>query len=885
MVSLSIVPGHNLRKFERQYSKAVETSASVTLQITKCTTIGPPRIGKSCFKNLLIGVEWDEKEGTASTDIMEAPEWVECYSVEKEGSEQLWQLLPPEQQHGGLLKAVNKLASSSAQPTITHIAAPNAPSPISTTEMTFGPHKELTDGQHEETTAGQDEESTDGPHKEMTDGPPDPESTDTTPTDAPRKPSSATLVTTEPSTAKGPATIWQALKDLSCAYNREELERLLKDEEGKVLGETRLIHFIDTGGQAIYHDVHPVLITSPSIYLVVFSLLDFFQQKSKEDQLEYFRSELIQRPLRSIYTFGTKKTEEKDHLELQPQAPKIFIVGTHLDKISPGDVRKDFLANLHEMISSEIGTKPYRQFVQYDVHGRAFWAVDNTLAGKKQDDEVRQYVSTLRTMVQDKSMEMSVRVPLTWMLLKMVMDGKGERYCRYSDLLKEAHERGYVKEEEDLDTMLRLFHILGLLYHKVPEGYNKENSLVFLDPDSLYSATSYFLMAAKEEIEGRCGGTTKNDPQIQPAEDEICHAAADARQQETDPKIVQRKGVIRRMEDNFESTRHAMERELKKVDDVMTKLDLEPAATTEEVLRGLHAELEDIGRGYMSAPKITKDASTLQDKRQMFIGRLVHSLASAVASVLPKSGAEGDLRHIRKEIKKAMKSIRARYESRSIRSSDMDQFLSILQELRIIAKLSDSDAYIVPAALPELSQPLEFDGSADPILVTVVSQAMMRVCYLPSGLFCCLISELVTALGWTMIPQGRTHVVFQPGEKLTGKVHMTEHESYIEIKMESESPLQELSKTCQEVREQIHECITHVFNTLYSGSTSTAGSKFKESVVWGFQCQAHPSVKSHIAAFQEDEFEYCAKCLIQSSCVQEVEPEELAWFTSELDLD
>ena len=65
---------------------------------------------------------------------------------------------------------------------------------------------------------------------------------------------------------------------------------------------------------------------------------------------------------------------------------------------------------------------------------------------------------------------------------------------------------------------------------------------------------------------------------------------------------------------------------------------------------------------------------------------------------------------------------------------------------------------------------------------------------------------------------------------------MTKHESYIEIKMESESPLQELSKICQEVREQMHKYIIHVFDTLYSGSTSTDGSKLKESVVWGFQC-------------------------------------------------
>ena len=845
--------GHDLREFEEHYSRAVETSASVTLQITKCTTIGPPRIGKTRLKNLLIGQEWDMEGGTASTDIMEAPEWVECYSVEGEGAEQLWKLLPTEQQHGGLLKAVRKLTSSGACPTSTPRVAPTPhPTP---TMLSAASHTEMTDGLVESKL------------------------TDVTPIDSPPRPGAVTH-TAEPSDAKGPATVWQALRDLSCAYNQEELERLLKDKEGKVLGETRLIHFIDTGGQAIYHDVHPVLITSPSVYFVVFSLKDFFE-KTNKGKLDYFRSELIQRPLRSIYTFGTKKTLEKDHLELQMQSPKIFIVGTHLDQVTPGKISEDFLLELHKMISTEIGTKPYRQFVQYDTHGRAFWAVDNTQAGKKQDDEVRQYISALRTMVQDKSMEMSVRVPLPWLLLKMVMDGKGERYYRYSELLKEARVRGYVKEKEDLDTMLRLFHILGLLYHKVPKGYEKEDSLVFLDPDSLYSATSYFLMAAKEEIQGSHEATRTNDPHIQPAKAEVCadnSANADATEQlKLDPKrIVQQQRVIRRMEDNVKSIKDDVEGVLKKVEDIMTKLNQEPTM----VLRILHAQLVRIGQEYITAPKMTTDASSLKDKRQLFIGRLVHSLASAVASVFPESETVGD---IRKEIEKAEKNIRAQYESRFIGSSDMDQFLAILSELRIIAKLNESDVYVVPAALPKL-QPLVVTGSVDPILVTVVSQAMMRACYLPSGLFCCLISELVTELGWAVIPQGRTHVIFEPRGH-TGRVHMTEHESYIEINMESRVPLQALSKTCQEVREHLHESIVCVFDTLYSGSTSTAGSKLKESVVWGFQCQAHHTLKTHIAAFQEDEFECCAKCLIQSSCVQDVKPEQLVWFRSEQYLD
>ena len=144
-------------------------------------------------------------------------------------------------------------------------------------------------------------------------------------------PSSAPPPSTKPDAAQKPATFLQALEALASACSREALQDFLKDKKGKILGETRLVHFIDTGGQAIYHDVHPVLITSPSVYLVVFSLEDFYQKGDKE-QLRYFRSDLIQRPLRSIYTFGMKNPQE-DHLLVHPDAPTIFIVGTHLDQI------------------------------------------------------------------------------------------------------------------------------------------------------------------------------------------------------------------------------------------------------------------------------------------------------------------------------------------------------------------------------------------------------------------------------------------------------------------------------------------------------------------------------------------------------------------------
>ena len=951
----------DLHEFQEHYSEVVRNQASVTLKITKCTTIGPPRIGKTCLKHYLTGQEWDVEAGTASTDVMEAPEWVECYSLEEGGAEKPWKLLSAEQQQGELIRAVNALTTTNTELTTTSSDASSTTTP--------------SDVQHPTTPS-------DGlPTITPSDAPPTATSSDaqypTTPSDVPptttltdthfrTTPSSAPPPSTKPEAAQKPATVRQALEALAGTCSREALQEFLKDKEGRVLGETHLVHFIDTGGQAIYHDIHPVLITSPSVYLVVFSLEDFYRTGDKE-KLDYFRSDLIQRPLRSIYTFGMKTPQDKAHLELHPETPKILIVGTHLDQIPLGNSDMEgFLDAVSKMIEQEIDNKPYRKFVQYDTKDRSFWAVDNTQAGKKQDEDVKKYSTALRMMVLEGSTEMSVKVPVSWLLLQLVMEGQGVRYCTYSELLQEARIRGYVSEQSattDLDTMLRLFHILGLFYHKVPKGYKKEDSLVFINPDCLYSATSDFLMAVKEEVEDNQGCSEEGQHQTQAAnmeeteesqgsseegqsptkaatkektkhnqggseegqhptkaatieetgdsqggseegqhptkaatkeetgdirggseEDqhptkagttEECYdetvTGNESKQQKQEPKgIVQKTRVIERIQRNFGHIQHEMEAVLQKVEKAMTQ------EAIEAVLESLHDQLKKIEQRYKLHPGEFQDALSVKAKQQLFIGTLVHSLASSVKAVLRDSE--------RKEVAKAVKNVRAHYQSRSINSRDMDQFFAILSDLRIVAELGDSEGYVVPAALPKRKVPhtVEIAGQfeADPILVTVVSQTTMQVCYLPSGLFCCLISELVTKADWTVHPHGRTHVAFTHKD-LSGRVHITECKSYIKINMESHASLQEPSEAFQfqNVRKKIHNSIVQVYENLYSDPT--AATTFEESLQWGFQCEDHPDDDTHIAAYEEDEYECCAKCLIQSHVIQAVKPEQVVWFGSE----
>ena len=888
IVMLLFCAGQDLLKFEQQYSDVVRNQASITVKITKCTTIGPPRMGKTCFKHLLTGTEWDVKAGTASTDVMEAPEWVECYSLEEGGDKKPWKRLSAEQQQGELIRAVNALTTCNTQLT-------NPPSDAPSTTPPSGV-------QH--SAVASDAPATTSPSDTRHSSPPSDAQHLTTPSEAPLRStsSSAPPPATLP-TGQKPATIQQALEALTGAVDREAVQKFLKDKAGKVLGETRLVHFVDTGGQSVYHDVHPVLITSPSVYLVVFSLEEL-HRKSDEDQLQYFRSALIQRPLRSIYTFGTKNPQEK-RLRVHPEAPTIFIVGTHLDKIAKSG-RKEMLSKLHKMISTEIANKPYRQFVRYDTEGQSFWAVDNTLAGKEQDEAVNKYISTLRLRVQDRSMEMSVDIPLPWMLLKLVMEGKGVHYCKYEDLLEEARERGYVREsspDADLDAMLKLFHILSLFYHKVPKGYTKEKSLVFIDPDCLYSATSDFLMAAKEEIkessEGRPPlqaatredvqdsqrGSEEEQQQNQVAtKDHIRHG-----EELADGKMVRKQRIIKRIRDNMKIIERELETVEKKAERIMAGLGQEP---THMVLGALQDELKKIGQQYKFLSSMEcPDASSQKAKRQLFLGRLVNCLASSVKAILQDSeregrGRKGDAHQVSQEVAKAVKSMKAQCQRRSVDIRDMDQLLSILSDLRIVAQLNDLNTLVVPAALPVVPHPKSIVGTVDPILITVLSQTVMQMCYLPSGLFCCLISELVTGLHWSVVPLGRTHVAFMITHKdIAGRVHITERESYIKIDMESRASLEELSETCQYVREMIHDSIVSVYTNLLSDSS--AHPTFEESLVWGFECEEHPGDDTHIAAFYEedDKIDRCAKCLndMESFFVQDVKPEQHVWFSSTLE--
>ena len=676
--------------FGAKYAEAILSQASVNLQITKCTTIGLPCNGKTCLKRLLTGQEWDVKVGTASTDVMEAPEWVECYTLDKDAENSAWQLFTREEREGAVLSSLTRK------------------------------EYQVESVSKDSTGSGQ-----------------------------------------QPST---PSEEGARVTDMALqrAYQRMQLREKLTLATGDIskgvsIGARRFVHFIDTGGQAIYHDVHPVLITSPSVYLVVVNLEKCLKDK---DEANFLSTDLTQNALRSIHTFSTKMPKSTKHIKLHPQHPRVFIVGTHLDRIPPED-QEARLSELHTAIEQKMLNKPYRRFIHYDPNGRCFWAVDNTKAGipaDKVEPAYRKYVNSLRSQIQERSMDMAVTVPLTWFLFEQLTHSCDRSHFTHAELYQFALGMGFVRNDADFEMLLHLFHILGLYYYKVPTGVRREERIVCTNPNSFYKTTSNLLQVVQQEL------MLEND------EEESLHV----------------KGIV------------------------------------------------NIQKAYE---------------------KLRSSISDVYSGVLPPG----------------------------------EWFIGLLADLRLIAQVQGS-SFIVPAVLPTPKSSIEV-GTVDSLLVTFTPEAAYKVCYIPSGLYCALIVDLIATSKWKPVSLQRKHVIYRHS---FGDVHISEEISYIEIcitvdpTMHNLQDATSLSRHCNFVREEIRDRLAFVWQRIYedlqfSDFSEDSSPLCMKTMRWGFHCNSHlgESGKSHIAEYisSDNKTKYYAFCLKpRCSLIQLVPRRQLVWF-------
>ena len=113
------------------------------------------------------------------------------------------------------------------------------------------------------------------------------------------------------------------------------------------LQDERLLQFIDTGSQLSFHDILPLFLTTPAVYLQVFNMsqpldshptdamrLESGQVSSEESP--FTNKELLIRSLTSIHSLSDRPLSIPEFgigNTLHKSPPNVLVIGTHKDKV------------------------------------------------------------------------------------------------------------------------------------------------------------------------------------------------------------------------------------------------------------------------------------------------------------------------------------------------------------------------------------------------------------------------------------------------------------------------------------------------------------------------------------------------------------------------
>ena len=303
------------------------------------------------------------------------------------------------------------------------------------------------------------------------------------------------------------------------------------------LPDCSLLQFLDCGGQLAYHDILPVFTTIPAVYLHVFNLNEDLQNRPC-DQICFVGGEMYttaRSPLtvaemmsRSVMTINSLIDKNmqlpKSVLQSEPPEPRVVLVGTHLDKLATrckGAIKPELdsvnMALNNALDSPSLCLKQMLLRNQEPVLPAMFFPVGrlSPTQGKenKSSQITRHSIFKLKQKIEKLVSAVKVKVPVKWYLHQIleVSCSKEERkpVHMYSDLFQSCLREQAVGDLGEFHVMVTYFHALGLLIHLCGEDVphsEMSTCLVFTDPSYLFENITKLYQAQFLE-EDRCEGS------------------------------------------------------------------------------------------------------------------------------------------------------------------------------------------------------------------------------------------------------------------------------------------------------------------------------------------------------------------------------------------
>ena len=527
LTNLSMVKGFTENECHALYQAAIASNPTITLHIAKAMTIGPPRVGKTALRHLLL--ELPLPEVSISTSVMKTAETVrilssdETTSAENQlpraanadmelihiGCEDEWVLV---NETSGILSLLSHL-NEQVMDTVKHgdLIPEAAMAQVQSHEV------ECANSAPVLSELIQPEAQSCLTHTDSEPAPSEPEQDKVT----------------QPIASTSASATAEETTQVSAVVN--QLYELLQtpDVANIILPDAKLLQFLDCGGQLAYHDILPIFSTIPAIYLHVFDLTQDLAAYP-EDQICLSTAEgevplhsqsplsvadMMSQSVMTITSLADKRVQLPEGVLLsEPPKPHIVFVGTHLDELTKkcNNIKPTFDATsetLHSVLKSEPHSVEAMVVKNRDKRLPAMFFPVSCKQSVHSDVgslAVKQLKRRIKTFVS----EVKVKVPVKWYIYQMLEIScvKEQRapVHKYSDLFRSCFCMEFVGDVMEFHTMITYFHALGLLIHacnKEAHWHSEDSAcLIFTNPSYLFENVSkLFHVQFQEEI--RCEGS------------------------------------------------------------------------------------------------------------------------------------------------------------------------------------------------------------------------------------------------------------------------------------------------------------------------------------------------------------------------------------------
>ena len=265
-------------------------------------------------------------------------------------------------------------------------------------------------------------------------------------------------------------------------------EALKSEKWGEVeafLRDSLTIYFTDTGGQPEFQEVLPALISGPSLFFVVFKLIDDLNQRYR---VQFVSSSQTSRPYESSFTVkevllqslasiaSTCSYASSTSKKMVAIQPHIVLVATHEDQASEAQI-KAIQQELKETLEK---TEYYRQnILVFASEDQPVFTVNNISSDGRDTCKIRRMVERIA-----KQPSFHIEVPLPWLVSSLAFRLLQVPVISYEQCTSIAGECGIDTPEEVKEALWFLHHKVGFIryFESVPELRN----VVILDPQLLF---------------------------------------------------------------------------------------------------------------------------------------------------------------------------------------------------------------------------------------------------------------------------------------------------------------------------------------------------------------------------------------------------------------